>query len=163
MKEQKQPDTNGTFDARRFMKQPFSPREGEVPVPALKDFFPDGGEAVWKVRGLTADEIARCNEAGERNKRIEAIADALMASNKSDNAEGIKEYLGISSDVHGEVVKRIEQLKTASVKPLIAHEVAVKIAEVFPVEFYAITNEILRLTGLGQVAGKSKPSGKEQT
>ncbi|MCP4259087.1 MAG: hypothetical protein GY774_16500 [Planctomycetes bacterium] len=162
-KEDPDEKTNGKFDTRAFMKQTFAPREGEVPVPALKDFFPDGKTPAWKVRGLTADEIARCNEAGERNKMVEAIAEALAAANKPDITDGIKKMLGVSSDVHAEVAKRMEQAVIGSIDPEISLEVAVKIATVAPVEFYDITNEILKLTGLGQVAGKSQPSGKEQT
>lgn len=165
MAEEKKPDekTNGTFDTRAFMKQSFIPREGEVSVSALKDFFPDGKDPVWKVRGLTADEIARCDEAGERNKMVEAIAEALAAANKADITDGIKKMLGVSSDVHAEVAKRMQQMVSGSIDPEIPLDVAVKIATVAPIEFYAITNEILQLTGLGQVAGKSQPSGKEQT
>ena len=161
-------NTNGSFDTRAFMSQSYTPREGEVEVPTLKDFFLNVGAqgtvpVLWKVRGLTADEIARCNEAAARNEKVEAIVEALTASNKLDVIDGVKKLLGISSDVHSEVAKRLEQCVYGSIDPTIELNVAVKLATVAPVEFYAITNKILELTGLGQVAGKSKPSGKEQT
>lgn len=155
--------TENTFDLKAFMRQEYSPREGDVPVPALRDYFPEGAEAVWRVRGLTADEIARCNEAGDRNRKVEAIVEALAAENRNDITAGIKKMLGIGSDVHGEVAKRLEQCVTASVNPRIPLEAAVKLATVAPVEFYAITNKILELSGQGQVPGKSKPSGDVKT
>ena len=154
--------TNGRFDTRAFMKQIYTPREGEVSVPALKDYFSEGQKPLWKVRGLTADEVARCNEAGERNTKVEAIVEALTASNKSDVADGVKQLLGVGSDVHREVAIRLEQCVFGSIDPIIELNIAVKMATVFPMEFYAITNKILKLTGLGQVAGESQPSGKEK-
>lgn len=160
MTDQKQ---NGKFDIRAFMARTYTPREGNVSVPALREYFGDGHKPAWKVRGLTADEIARCNEAAEKNRKVQAIIEALTSSDKMDMIDGMRKLLGISTDVHGEVAKRLEQLTIASVEPEITLNVAVKLATVFPVEFYTITNKILELTGLGQIPGKAKPSGIEKT
>ncbi len=164
-KKEKKPEADNGFDTNAFMKQKFTPREGEVDVKesALAEFFPQGVDSVWKVQSLTSDQIARCNEAGERYKKVEAMVKAMATDNAAEITEGVQKLLGTSTDVSVEVVKRQEHLIYGSVVPVITKQMAVRIADVAPLEFFAITTKILELTGLGQVAGKSKPSGKEQT
>ncbi len=165
-KEEKQPSSNGTFNTSAFMKHGiFSQRDAEVDVKGsvLAEFFTDGAETVWKVRGLVADEIARSAESSEMYKKADAVVKALSTDNDSEITKGVQKLLGTGSDVHTDVVKRQEHLIYGSISPMVTKQMAVRIAEVAPAEFYEITNKILELTGLGQIAGKSKPSGKEQT
>jgi hypothetical protein len=61
-----------------------------------------------------------------------------------------RKALGLAGkETPGEIAKRLEMLAMASVEPAISLQVAVKLAENFPVEFYQLTNEITELTGMG--------------
>jgi len=135
------------FDDKAFMRAKFQPRTAEVPVPALQVFFPDDAPAVWTVRNLTGDELAKSMEATNRQKGIDTIIQALAT--QSEQIDEIRASLGIGDDVATELVKRLEQLVIASVDPAIDKPLAVKLSENFPVEFYQLTNKIVELTGLG--------------
>jgi len=135
------------FDDKAFMRAKFQPRTAEVPVPALQAFFPDGAPAVWTVRNLTGDELAKSMEATNRQKSIDTIIQALAT--QSEQIDEIRASLGIGDDVATELIKRLEQLVIASVDPAIDKPLAVKLAENYPVEFYQLTNKIIELTGLG--------------
>jgi len=140
------------FNSTKFMKQEFQPRTEAVEVPALSAWFDksDDGEPVscaWKVRGLTASELAKIFEASNKAKNFDSIVQAI-ASSKAKIDE-LKEVLGIGNDVPADVMKRLEQLTLGSVEPEIDTSVAVKLAEKFPIEFYMLTNKITVLTGLG--------------
>lgn len=154
--------TSKGFDISKFQKQVYTPRTKEVPVPALKDFFPEDADLVWKVRGLTADEIAKSKDAADRNQVMGSMVSAMATKTAEGTVDAVKQLLGVSSDVNADIARRLEHLTTASIEPEIPLELAVKLAEVFPVEFYNITTEILTLTGQGQVPGKPKPSGKKK-
>jgi hypothetical protein len=62
--------------------------------------------------------------------------------------------------VPDDVAKRIEHLVLGSVDPVCTPDLAVRLCETYPVEFYQLTTKILELTGKGQEPGKSKRSGK---
>ena len=152
----------GGFDTKMFLKEKFKHRTATVPVPDLAQFFGEGFPAEWKVRGLTGQEVGRTQEAPTRIKNAQALLDSIVSGDASDKAEAIKGILGWSSDTPDDVAKRIEILSIGSVDPSCTQELAVRLCETFPIEFYQITNKINELTGLGQVPGKQKPSGKTQ-
>lgn len=135
--------------------QAFRPREGAVSVPDMKAFFPaDCEEPKWKVRGLTADELSQCNEASEKMKGLSTMVDAIAGEDVGDKVSAIKKALGIEVEMTPDMVKRLELICRGSVDVDVDLQLAVKISEVFPIEFFAITNEILSLTGMGQELGK---------
>jgi hypothetical protein len=148
------------FDAKRFVKTKFIPRTEDVSVPDMKDFFPDGEPAVWKVRGLTGQELGWAAEASERNKGIAAILSGLTSGSDKEIAQAVKELVGVGGNTPADIAKRIEHLRLGSVDPMCTQDLAVRLCEVYPVEFYQLTNAILRLTGQGQMPGKSMPSGE---
>lgn len=148
------------FDSRTFLKDAFQPRIESISVPALAAWFSDGEKPEWQVRGLTGEELARCNEIQQQQINI-AAAISAMTTEREKIAE-IKSLLGISEKVPDDLAKRMEMLAIASVQPEITLDVSVKLAERFPIEFYQLTNVILRLTGMGQLPGKQQPSGKMQ-
>ncbi len=149
------------FDVKKFQKAKFTPTIEEIPVPELQDFFDDGEKAVWKVRGLTGQEMGRANETAERNKNIAAIIDGLVSGEQREKTEAIKNLLGINQyNVPDDIAKRIAYLQFGSVDPVCTEDMAVKLCTVKGVEFYILTNAIIRLTGVGQTLGKSKPSGE---
>jgi len=147
------------FNTQKFMTAQFEPRVEEIHVPGLADWFDDPANDayLWKVRGQTANEIAKAMDAGAKHKNLDAIIKAI-AANKSQIDE-LKKAIGVESDTHAEIIKRLEQLVQCSVDPVITLDVAVKLGETRPIEFYQLTNEILRLTGLGMDIKKPKASG----
>jgi len=143
------------FDKQGFLNSKFRPREGVVDVPDMAAFFPDDcKELVWKVRGITADELAQCTEAADKMKNIASIVDSISGGSSSEKATAIKSVLGIDSEMNPDTVKRLEILVRGSVDIDVDLQFAVKISEVFPIEFFELTNVIMRLTGLGQELGK---------
>ncbi|MBN1664836.1 MAG: hypothetical protein JW943_14645 [Deltaproteobacteria bacterium] len=151
------------FDTKAFLKAKFKPRTEAVPVPELTDFFPNGESPLWTVRGLTGQELGFASEAAERTKNITAIIDGLVAGNHESKTKAVRDLLGIGGQTPTDIAKRIEHLTMGSVNPPCTQELAVRLCETFPIEFYQLTNRIMALTGRGQEPGKSKPSGKEPT
>ena len=151
------------MDIQKFLNASMQAREAEIPVPALADFFGQK-KPVWKVRGLTAAELGRAREAADRSDTLRSAVVALAGA--GDKAQAIKDALGLNDeDVPADISRRIEMLASGSVEPVIGSEnrdVAVKLAESFPVLFYEITNKIHELTGAGSELGKPKRSGKAQ-
>ncbi len=149
-----------SFDAKKFLKTKFTPRMEEVPVPDLAAFFPDGAKPVWKVRGLTGQELGRANEAAERNKNIAAIIEGIASGAAKEQTDAVKDLLGVGGQAPQDVAKRLEHLVIGSVDPKCTPDVAVRLCETFPVEFFQITNRIVQLTGQGQMPGKQQASGE---
>lgn len=148
------------FDAKQFLKTKFSARSEDVPVPDLAAFFPPDAEPLWRVRGLTGQELGRAAEAAEKNKNLAALLEGLTADSSKERSEAVKEMFGLGADTPADVAKRIEHLTAASVDPLCPLDLAVKLCETYPIEFYRLTNKIVELTGLGQLPGKPPPSGE---
>lgn len=149
------------FDAKKFLQTQLVPREETVPVPDMKDFFPEGEKPEWKVRGLTGVELARSNEAVARNKDIAAILEGLISQNNQAKIDSVKQLIGTDDKVPNDIAKRIELFIIGSVEA-VDIDIANKICTAFPVEFFEITNKITVLTGQGHVPGKPKPSGETQ-
>jgi hypothetical protein len=147
------------FDAKKFTKTKFVHRTEDVPVPDLKEFFPEGEKAVWTVRGLTGQELGRANEAADRNKNIAAILSGLTSGAEKEITDAVKDLVGVGGNTPADISKRLEHLCLGSVEPKCTHDLAVRLCETFPVEFFQITNAIVRLTGQGQLPGKREPSG----
>ncbi len=146
------------FNSQKFMAAQFEPRTARVDVLGLADWFDDGEPPVWVVRGQTANEMARVIDAGSKHKNIDLIIKAIAANEGQVNE--LKKAIGIEKDTPNEIIKRLEQLVQCSIEPVITLDVAVKLGESRPVEFYQLTNEILRLTGLGMDIKKPKASGE---
>ncbi len=154
------------FNKKKFMQAKFVPRTGQVAVSAeaLTVFFDEGDEKVFKVRGLTASEIAMTNEAITRNLDKAALIDAAAsnASNKK-KVENIKKAFGLSGDTPADTAKRIETIRLGATEPPLEEDEVVKIGEVSPAEFNMIAGEIMKLTVMGAEAKvKPKPSGTKQ-
>ncbi len=144
------------FDIKKFEAANFKDRVESVPVPRLTQFFSDKGKKkatpAWKVRGLTGEESAIAKQAVSENKNIDAILQAIGSKGKKDLVEGIKELAGLSSDnVPDELVQRYSWLENGSVDPVCSHEMAMKLAQNFPEDFYLLTNKIMQLTGMGRL------------
>lgn len=146
------------FDAQAFMQAGLVPRTRAVRVPALAEWF--GGDAAgaeWVVRGITANELARVNEAELRNRRESALVEALAAGNRTEIIQEMQDVLGRGRNTAPDLARRLELLTLGSVEPECDEEFAVRLAETFPVQFFELTNAVLALTGQGSEA-KKKPN-----
>ena len=145
-----------TFDLERFRGASLAPRQATVPVPDLAPFFAEGAEPVWIVKGLTGEEIARCNESSTRHAVVTAAVQALAnsAAAKADTVEALQSLLGFGTDVPEDLAKRFDHLTFGSVSPAIDRALAVKLFAAYPIVAYTLTNKILELTGLGPDVGK---------
>jgi len=146
-----------SFDSQRFMATAFVPRTAELAVPALADWFGESEPAVFIVRGQTANEVANSIDAGNKQRNIDAVIKAIAAN--KDQVDELRRAIGVSKDTHADIVKRLEMLTQCAVEPVVTLDVAVKLAEVRPIEFYSLTNKILELTGQGMDVKKSPASG----
>lgn len=145
-----------TFDLERFRGASLAPRQASVPVPDLASFFEDGAEPAWVVRGLTGEEIARCNESNARHATIAAAVQALAnsAAAKADTVEAMQSLLGYGTDVPEDLAKRFDHLTYCSVSPVIDRALAVKLFAAYPMTAYVLSNKIIELTALGPDLGK---------
>lgn len=146
------------MDLQGFMAAALEPRRQTIDVPELADWFADE-EPKWTVRGLTAAELVRSRDGNTDALRtlVEALAGA------GDKAQAIRSALGIADgEVPAEVSRRIETLSIGSVSPELGElhrDVAVKLAEGYPIVFMRLTNAIDALTVQGADPGKSQRSG----
>lgn len=148
-----------TFDLKAFRNAQFKPREAELEFSALADF---GGKFV--VRGLTATEIARADEAAQKGKLLSDIVEKLAGAAGKQKAAALLEGVGISDDVPALLAKRLEHVVYGVVEPKLEHADVALLANAFPIEFSTIANKILELTGQGQIADvKRRGSTKEPT
>jgi len=141
------------FNDQAFMQAKLVARQRAISVPVLSDWFEDE-EPKWVVRGLTANELAKVNEAERRNKRESALIDALADANRQEIISEMQRALGRGRDTMPDLARRLELLTLGSVAPECSEELAVKMAEKFPVQFFELTNAVLELTGQGSDAEK---------
>jgi len=148
------------FKAKEFKKTRFACRTETVPLPDLKQWF--DGPAEWTVKGLNGNELGRCKEMAERNRKtINALLEALSENQVDRTVEVVQHLTGLDGNVPMDIALRIELLIAGSINPICDTELAVKLNMTFPTEFKILTKKILRLTGLGYEPGKQKPSGVE--
>ena len=139
-----------SFNAVNFQNAKFEHRTADVETPALSEFF-DGDPPVWKVRGLSGNEIGRCVEMiSNRKAMTDFLADLL--NKKTD--ETINDY------VPRENALLIEYFMKGCVNPECNLDIAVKLNEHFATEFNILARKIFELTGLGSEVGKQTPSGE---
>lgn len=150
------------FNEKKFMSTNFTPRTKDVKLPDLKDFFDEGSEPVFKVRGLSGNELARVHEAADKHRNIAGLIAGLMSNQAQEKIDAVRAAMGVTEDVPSEIARRLEMISIACMEPKISMEASVRLAEVYPIEFYEITSTISELTGKGQVPGKLKPSGATQ-
>lgn len=150
------------FDVKRFMSAQFVPREEDVPVPDMAEFFEDGEKPVWKVRGLTGQELFFALEAAERNRKVKAILKGLTSEVLADLSSAVQKVVGDRSEVTNALAKKLEMFAIGSVAPEANIELAVKVCRTHPIEFTTITATIEGLTGKGHEA-KKKPKSSGTT
>jgi hypothetical protein len=150
------------FNAEAFMQADLAQRTEDVPVPALKAWFGDDDKPVWTIRALTANELSRANSARERAKNRDTILSEVTANHQTEVREEVRALLGITDDVDPGYARAVEVVMQGSVEPECSEDMAVKLAEHFPVILFDLNNKILLLTGQGSGVEK-KPSGLSAT
>jgi hypothetical protein len=149
------------FNVEKFAQAEFQARTKVVSVPTLAEFFDKNEKPEWEVRSLTATELNRAMLAKDSAAFATKVVEAI---NRDDNVtEALKTKLGYSNDVPAEIAKRMEMLVCGSVNPEITLPVAVKLAEVAPIEFLALTNQITELTGMGFQHAKKPKAALQKT
>lgn len=143
-----------SFNLDKFNGASFSARTADVAVHDLADFFEGDDSPKWQVRGLSGHELGQVNEAVEINNNLTAMLGALASENIKEKIDGLKESLGLTDKTPNDLVRRIALLKFGSVEPKVDQPMAVRMADAYPVTFYALTNKILELTGQGKTLGK---------
>jgi len=150
------------FDKERFLKAGFVPREADVAVPALRDFFSPGSEPIWRVRSLSGHEIARVNDKMENTRKVRAILEGLVSNDTAEVKNAVASIVGNTEETPADAVRRMHLLLAGTVSPdpkTLDIDLASRLLQFFGVTFYAITNKILELSGRGYVPGKEQPSG----
>lgn len=150
------------MDLDKYRSERRAPRTEQIPVPHLASYFKENQKPEFIVRGLTAAEFGRCEEASDRQEEKMKMAAALIGGDADAKAEALKQSAD-GPEIPDSVSKRIEMLAIACIKPELQHGDAVLLSEDFPIEFYRITNVITKLTGAGRVLGKPNASGEIQT
>lgn len=141
------------FNTSKFANTKFERRTEAVPVDSLKDFFEEGEKPEFIVQSLTHAEIASCAEKASGNDNLKVLLEAA-AGHKPSIKEAVGEILGKADSVPLDTRKRILHLIHGCLTPKLDEGQAVLLSETFPVEFTELTNKILQLTGLGQIAVK---------
>jgi hypothetical protein len=151
------------FNQNKFRSAKYVPRIAELKIEPLREFFDEGEEPIFKVRGLSASELAKSNEASDNSEKLKAVIEALTTNNKEKQKTAFRDIFGLGDDTPGEIMKRVRMLLYAAVEPELDEGVVVMLAERHPIEFYQLTNKITELTGQGgMIEGKSPPSGANQ-
>ena len=147
-----------SFNVDKFLSAKFKRIEKSIDVPDLKDFFEEGEKPVWIVRGLTGIELGKMAEAVKANKTKADIVEGLMSGETRKLIDSMKSMIGADSNAPDDIAKRLSQITLGSVNPVCNQQLAVRLCEFYPIEFYQITNEITLLTGRGYELGKHKHS-----
>lgn len=146
-----------TFKSNDFSRAKLEQRTSTVKVAELKDWFEDGADPLFKVRGLTGEEFYRVREATARRVDLQAIATRILSGEGQAMAEAIEEFYGAVPD---ELARRVEILLFGCVEPQLDRSMALKLFQNFPSTAHTIAEEILRATGEGSIVGESKGSGE---
>jgi vacuolar-type H+-ATPase subunit D/Vma8 len=144
------------FDINEFRSAVFEDRTEEI---ELKNFGDSKETLKWKIRALTAEDLAKADEEVQLNRDLNALINmtvaAVSSGQKSDKIDAIKEIIGVSGKVPDVLVKKYAIFELGTVAPKFDRSDTVKFARVYPVEFESISTRIYALTGLGAV--KKKP------
>lgn len=159
------------FDLGAFRKAKFTPREEDVPLAELAEAgLAESGEAgkkpaevVFRVRGLTAQELAKADEEADSSQLLAKVAERLAGS-EAEKVQALVDGLGLGQGTPKTLAKKIAHVQMGVIDPEMKVTDVAKLADAFPMEFTKLANRIYGLTGKGKVAQvKRKPSGSKAT
>jgi hypothetical protein len=155
------------FQADRFAQATLAPRTRSVPVPELADWFDEGADPAFTVRGLTADELARAKDAHAMNLRKLGLLRALEREDPDPGqiAEEARAAIqGSAEDKHAQVAMRQEMLRYGVVEPALTEEIVAKLSTHYAMLIYRVSDAINDLTGRGsEVTKKPRRSSRTAT
>lgn len=153
------------FDVKKYKNTPFYHPEYDVPLtPAdrFKMFFDEGEKPVWRVRGLTGQEIGKAAMASQKNRNVAAMFEAVETGSYQKILKMYKELAGLDKDkVPQEIAEALDKIVMASVEPKADLELVVLLCTRSAASFYRINVKIKELTEGGMMPGKPKGSGKK--
>ena len=149
------------MDVQAFLRAAVRPRTRSLPAPqALHQFFESPEKAVFEIKALTGEQLARVRSAVERNRDMAALVEKIFGD-RAERMEAIRELVGVNSEsVPEDLARRIAIISEGCISPEVSEQVAVKIFQAVPVFGYSLSDAILNLTGEGAHLGESKPSGE---
>ena len=150
-----------SFDIKKYKKTKFEHQTVDVPLPpSFADFFGEGEKLVWKVRGLTGQELGRAQVAAQKNQNLSAMVEALITGKDKAKTKAFKEMLGVDDEKTPQAMaEAFEKVRLGSVEPAADLELVLMLCTRSPTAFFNINLEIKKLTEGGMLPGKPKCSG----
>lgn len=148
-----------TFDMERFAAARFLPREEDVRADELAGYFGAGDDPVFRVRGLTGEEMFRVAEERKSSELKAAIADALAGGQSAEVAEALKEAIGLGQSVPDSMAVAISKVHFGLVEPRLDRDQVVRLFADLPNVAVRLMAAIDKLSGQGPEMGKSQSSG----
>lgn len=152
------------FDVKKYKNTTFVHREFDFPLPPVfKEFFDKEDKLVWRIRGLTGQELGFVSENASRNKNIASMMEAISEGSYQKLVKMYRELAGADKDkVPQKIAEAMEQLVIASVYPVADLELIVLLCTRAAETFLNMSLKVNALTSGGMVPGKQKGSGKEK-
>lgn len=149
------------FDLKKFRKAKFKPRTQKLPLfsDTYGEFFNEGDERAFVLRGLEGEELFFVNEA-EQNASIQKKAMEILSSPAFKNEDAIKELAGKSENPTATYCKAIEAVRIGMFDPAMELQDVVLFAKTSSVDFKNAFHIIMNLSGKGMVVGEPPASGK---
>ena len=146
-----------SFDFNAFENAPVNFPTKKIPVPQLKNFFPEGEEPEWEIKSLTGIEIAISNQAPIDYRRKKAMIEALTDDNASSIAmkKAFQELLGKCPEdtMPEEYLRWLKIVEFGSI-PHCPESICVKLAHAKGAVFRLLANDISVMSGLGADMGE---------
>lgn len=153
-----------TLDTKKLMSSKFVDRTKSLDIPAAMIKAAGWKKGTkWVVKALSGEELYKIRVAVTRNQNIQEVVKKLVSGSVKEKVDAALVALGIGDDqLPDDYVRRLHILKLGSVDPEIKdqQELAIFVANNFPIFFTEATDQIQALTGMGRSLGESKPSGQ---
>jgi len=153
------------FNVKKYSDTEFEPQEYFYKFPDLKDFFDEGDDPGFLLRGLSGLEYYQCDTFSETNKQITELAEKLLTGKSQEIADAITKKLGLGVEIPEIMKKRLSFFVYGVKEPKADLELAKLVCKRHPIEFTEITDKIWEMTGGGfheKVKKKSIDSGGEE-
>ena len=144
-----------SFDFNAFENAPVNFPTKKIPVPQLKNFFPEGEEPEWEIKSLTGMEIAISNQAASNAERMKAAIQTISTDGSGlSMKEGFKELFGKDVDYTPEEYLRWLKIVEYGSVPRCPETTCVKLAHAKGAVFRLLAHEISVMSGLGADMGE---------
>ena len=143
-----------SFDLNAFENAPVNFPTKKIPVPQLKNFFPEGEDPEWEIKSLTGMEIAISNQAATNSEKVKAALQAISAGGSGiAMKDGFNELFGKDADFTPEEYLRWLKIVEYGSVPRCPEHICVKLAHSKGALFRLLAHEISVMSGLGADLG----------